>query len=277
MIDINGTLYNETDLPLSPLDSSVYYGFSVYETFYIKNKKVAFFDEHMMRLKTSCDFFKFKFPEANDLKSRVKRLIESDGIIDGRLRLIVSAGNIADITKEKKNSTYIRIEEIKKSPSEIRLNLSSVKKPYPPIYPSNVKISANYFSLMSYIESKKKGFDEGIMTTTEGILTEGSYCNLFWTKGDKIFTPNTKSSILEGVTRSKIIEICKTLNFEIFEGIYYIQELENADNIFISSSTRGLLFVSQFENRIFTKNNYKYYEDIMKYYQKVQDNSFSLW
>ncbi len=57
MIDINGALYNETDLPLSPLDSSVYYGFSVYETFYVKNKKVAFFDEHMMRLKTSCNFF----------------------------------------------------------------------------------------------------------------------------------------------------------------------------------------------------------------------------
>lgn len=277
MIDINGVLYNENDLVLSPLDASVFYGFSVYETLYIKNKKVAFYDEHLLRLKTSCDFFNIPFPDSGDLKIRIKKLIEKDNIIDGRLRVITSPGNINNITNSKKCSTFIRIEEIKQSPTDIRLTLSTIKKPYPPIYPSNVKISANYFSLLSYIESKKKGFDEGLMTTADNIITEGSYCNIFWSKQDVLFTPDIKSSILEGVTRSKILDICNKLDFKIKEGIFYLQELENADNIFISSSTRGLLFVSQYDDKKFNKNIYNNYNEIMKYYEKIQDDSFSQW
>jgi branched-subunit amino acid aminotransferase/4-amino-4-deoxychorismate lyase len=277
MIDINGELYDENDLVLSPLDASVYYGFSVYETLYIKNKKVAFFDEHLLRLKTSCDFFNIQFPDSIELKNRIKKLIENDKISHGRLRVITSPGNISSITNSKNCNTFIRIEEIKQTPTEIKLTLSSVKKPYPPIYPSNVKISANYFSLMSYIESKKKGFDEGLMVTSNNIITEGSYCNIFWSRKDKLYTPNINCSILEGVTRSKIVEICKNLNFKIEEGIFKIDELETVDNIFISSSTRGLLFVSQFDDKKFNNNLYNHYNEIMENYEKIQDDSFSLW
>jgi len=277
MIDINGVLYKENDLVLSPLDASVYYGFSVYETLFIKNKKVAFYEEHLSRLKTSCDFFNIKFPNSEDLKIRIKTLIEKDNIIDGRLRIINSPGNIINVGNSNICSTFLRIEEIKQIPKEIKLTLSTVKKPSPPIYPSNVKISANYFSLMSYIESKKKGFDEGIMTTSNNIITEGSYCNIFWSKKDELFTPNINCSILEGVTRSKIIEICNKLNFKIEEGIYNIEELDSADNIFISSSTRGLLFVSQYDNKKYNNILHNNFIEIMKYYEKIQDDSFNLW
>ena len=277
MIDINGKLYDEKDLVLSPLDASVYYGFSVYETLYIKNKKVAFFEEHLSRLKTSCDFFNIKFPDSVDLKNRIKTLIEKNNISHGRLRIITSPGNISTITNSSSCNTFIRLEEIKQTPSEIKLTLSSVKKPSPPIYPSNVKISANYFSLMSYIESKKKGFDEGLMTTANNIITEGSYCNIFWSKNDLLYTPNINCSILEGVTRSKIIEISNQLNFKIEEGVFKLEDLELADNIFISSSTRGLLFVSRFDDRTFSKNIYNHYNEIMEKYEKIQDDSFNLW
>ena len=109
MIDINGVLYNEDDLVLSPLDASVFYGFSVYETLYIKNKKVAFYDEHLLRLKTSCDFFNIQFPDSGDLKIRIKKLIEKDNIIDGRLRVITSPGNINNITKMDNYILFVHI------------------------------------------------------------------------------------------------------------------------------------------------------------------------
>ena len=277
MIDLNGSIVSEDTLPFSPLDASAYYGFSVYETFYVKNSKVAFFEEHYNRLKNSCEYFQFPTPTIGDLKLRIKNLISKTAVEHGRLRLIVSPGNISELLSPKSITSIIKIEQITSIPNDIKLLITSIRKPEPAIFPPFVKISSNIVSLLSYREAKLNGYDEGIMLTTQNHISEGSYCNLFWTFNNELHTPSLDSSILEGVTRNKIIEVCNTLNIKINDNKYLSKELESCENLYISSSTRGLLFVSKLNNRIFTKDTFHKSNELKNLYEELQKESFEKW
>jgi 4-amino-4-deoxychorismate lyase len=277
MIDLNGSLVSEDSLPFSPLDASAYYGFSVYETFYVKNSKVAFFEEHCNRLKSSCEYFQFPTPKKEDLKQRIKNLISNTSIEHGRLRLIVSPGKFSEVISPKSTTSVIKIEQITSTPNDIKLLITSVRKPEPSVFPPFVKISSNIVSLLSYREAKLSGYDEGIMLTTKDHVSEGSYCNLFWSRNNELFTPSLDSSILEGVTRNKIIEVCNTLSIKINENKYLAKELETCDNLYISSSTRGLLFVSKLNDKIFIRDTFSKSNEIKNLYEKLQDESLEKW
>jgi branched-subunit amino acid aminotransferase/4-amino-4-deoxychorismate lyase len=277
MIDLNGSIISEDTLPFSPLDASAYYGFSVYETFYVKDSKVAFFEEHYNRLKNSCEYFQFPTPLLHELKQRIKNLISKTSVEHGRLRLIVSPGKFSEVISPKSITSVIKIEQITSTPNDIKLLITSVRKPEPSIFPPFVKISSNIVSLLSYREAKLGGYDEGIMLTTKDHVSEGSYCNLFWTRNNELFTPSLDSSILEGVTRNKIIEVCNTLNIKINENKYLIKDLEACDNLYISSSTRGLLFVSKLNNRIFREDTFNKSNEIKNLYEKLQNESLEKW
>lgn len=276
-IDINGTLHEERDLSLSPLDSSVYYGLSVYETMFLKNGNIAFFEEHMSRLEISTKFFNLEYPSPTEVRNRIKELVRKNQLINGRIRLIVSGGKYTELGKKNNPNSFITFEIIHTFSDSITLCTTSIKKPEPYIYPPGVKVSANHFSLMSYLEAKRKGFQEGIMLTEKEHIAEGSYCNLFWKKGDSFFTPSLDSSILDGVTRNKIIEICQNLQIECKQDKYSLQDLESCDSLYISSSTRGLLRVSRLNDKLFynTADNEKIKIDIE--YEKLLEKSLIEW
>lgn len=277
MIDINGKLFEGEELQFSPLDSAVYYGFSVYETMFIKNSSVGFFNEHMDRLDFSSKFFKFPLMNRVILTERIKKYITTNQIINGRLRLIYTPGNYKSINKINEMNSILSHEKIDEIKSSINLCTTLVKKPNPFYLPPQVKISSNLFSLMSYREAKEKGYDEGIMFSGNDIVSEGSYCNLFWVKNNKIYTPDLNSSILDGVTRNKILLSAKKNGINIYEGVYYKSDLFSSDSLFISSSTRGLLSVSRLDEKIFHETDIKEINLIKNEYESLLDESLKAW
>ncbi len=277
MIDINGTLYSENIIPFSPLDASAYYGLSVYETFFVKRSKVAFFDDHYSRLEKSCQYFQIPIPEKMEVKQRIQTLIQKENVELGRLRLIVSPGSYKEIVSPKTQNSFLNLERLNSTPKEIQLLLTNVRKPDPPLFPPFAKVSSNLLSLLSYREAILSGYQEGIMLTTNNHIAEGSYCNLFWSKGKELYTPSLECSILEGVTRSKILEVCESLDLTVHEGKYFPEELDSCDNLYISSSTRGLLYVSKYNDRLFSGDIFHKSLDIKNSYEVLQDESLEVW
>lgn len=277
MIDINGTLHPENSLPFSPLDASTYYGLSVYETFFVKGGRVAFYDDHYSRLEKSCQYFQIPIPEKIEVKKRIQTLIQKENVELGRLRLIVSPGSFKEIVSPKTQNSILNLERLNSTPKEIQILLTSVRKPEPPIFPPFAKVSSNILSLLSYREAILSGYQEGIMLTTNNHIAEGSYCNLFWSKGKELYTPSLDCSILEGVTRSKILEVCESLDLTVHEGKFFPEELDSCDNLYISSSTRGLLYVSKYNDRLFSGDIFHKSSDIKNSYEILQDESLEKW
>lgn len=111
--------------------------------------------------------------------------------------------------------------------------------------PSNLKLSNGLNYILAQREAQAMGYQEGVMCTVDGYLSETTMANLFWLKDGVLFTPDTTCDILSGIMRSLIIE---ALN-----GLIPIQTcratpdvLDHADAVFTTNSLRELHPVKEY-------------------------------
>ena len=80
--------------------------------------------------------------------------------------------------------------------------------------------------------------DEALVLNSRGILCEGSMSNVFLVKDGEVRTPSLSSGCLAGVTRALVMELCNKLNISIEETVLGEPDIQDADEIFLTSSAR---------------------------------------
>src|SRR6185437_11971476 len=99
-------------------------------------------------------------------------------------------------------------------------------------------------------EAHQRGFDEVVLLNEHGQVSECTSANIFALFGDQVVTPPLSSSgCLPGVTRGLLLEEIKIPGLTIREGGLTPKELESADQVFITSTTRNLLPVLEIDGR----------------------------
>jgi branched-chain amino acid aminotransferase len=99
------------------------------------------------------------------------------------------------------------------------------------------KSGANYMnSQLIKMEALLNGFAEGIALDDRGYVSEGSGENIFLVSGDVVLTPPLSSSILPGITRDSVIQICQELGITIKERTIQRAALYVADELFFSGT-----------------------------------------
>jgi len=103
--------------------------------------------------------------------------------------------------------------------------------------PAMAKSGANYMnSQLIKMEALLNGFAEGIALDDRGYVSEGSGENIFMVAGDTVLTPPLSSSILPGITRDSVIQICDELGIPIKERTIQRAALYVADELFFSGT-----------------------------------------
>jgi branched-chain amino acid aminotransferase len=103
--------------------------------------------------------------------------------------------------------------------------------------PAMAKSGANYMnSQLIKMEALLNGFAEGIALDDRGFVSEGSGENIFLVSGDIVITPPLSSSILPGITRDSVIQICHELGITIKERTIQRAALYVADELFFSGT-----------------------------------------
>jgi branched-chain amino acid aminotransferase len=103
--------------------------------------------------------------------------------------------------------------------------------------PAMAKSGANYMnSQLIKMEALLNGFAEGIALDDRGYVSEGSGENIFLVTGDVVLTPPLSSSILPGITRDSVIQICHELGITIKERTIQRAALYVADEVFFSGT-----------------------------------------
>src|SRR5258705_7392046 len=103
--------------------------------------------------------------------------------------------------------------------------------------PAMAKSGANYMnSQLIKMEALLNGFAEGIALDDRGYVSEGSGENIFVVAGDVVLTPPLSSSILPGITRDSVIQICEELGITIKERSIQRAALYVADELFFSGT-----------------------------------------
>jgi branched-chain amino acid aminotransferase len=117
--------------------------------------------------------------------------------------------------------------------------------------PVRAKICGAYAnSALATDDVRRAGFDEAILLNEAGHVTEGATCNLFMVRKGVLITPPVNENVLEGITRSTILEIAhKELGMPILERPVDRSELYIADELFLSGTAVGLAPVVRVDHR----------------------------
>ena len=105
---------------------------------------------------------------------------------------------------------------------------------------AGVKSTSYADHVLAYRHALNAGADEALMLNSQGHLAEGSMSNVFVVKDGVVQTPSLASGCLPGVTRQLVIDLCADLDLPVEECQLGVQDIDNADEIFLTSSLREI-------------------------------------
>lgn len=129
--------------------------------------------------------------------------------------------------------------------------VSSWKRSDDNAIPPRAKVSGCYANTALIVtDARMAGFDDAIVLSPDGHVTEGSAMNLFLVQNGKLVTSNTTDNILVGVTRNTIIEIAKDLGIETVQREIDRTELYISDEAFYCGTGAQISPITKIDNRL---------------------------
>jgi branched-chain amino acid aminotransferase len=258
LININGELKKPEQATISIFDRSFLYGDSVYEVTRSYDGKIFALNEHLERLWQSMNFLSFDDrPSLEDLKNQITLTFNALNKPNTYIRIIVSRGvgeMGLDINKVNAPNVVIIIKEMLPNPREwyehgVEYIISSIKRmPKDALNP--MAKTGNYLnSILALIEAKKAKAFDAILLDHDNYVCEGTTNNIWIVKGNYVFTPPASRAILNGITRQFILGF-KTLNFTISEKDLLVEDLMNADEVFLTSSLKEIVPIIKINDKI---------------------------
>ena len=113
----------------------------------------------------------------------------------------------------------------------------------------DIKATGLLANVLAMHQAQAKSAKEALMVR-QGYLTEGASCNVFLIEQGRVFTPLLDGHILGGTTRMLLLELLDDLGIECIEQPLQVERLERADEVWISSSTRGVLPVTEIDAKV---------------------------
>jgi branched-chain amino acid aminotransferase len=110
---------------------------------------------------------------------------------------------------------------------------------------AGVKVTSWLDNVWNYYEAQQAGFDEVVLLNERGEVAECTAANIFCVKGGRVATPPVSAGCLQGITRSVLLEIGAGVGAPVEERILRPEDLYAADEVFISSTNRSMLGVSE--------------------------------
>lgn len=231
------------------LDEGIFFGKGVFETILFLEKPI-FLKEHIERLKNGMKELGLEELEEEMLLD----YISLNFIKNKAVKILVTPQNIIITERE---IPYVEEDYIQGS----SLKLSKVRR--------NSTSMLCYIKSTNYIENmieknkaKEDGFKDVLFLNENGYLSETSCANIFIVKNDKIYTPKVSCGLLNGIIRMWVIE-----NFPVIEKELRLDDLKNADEVFITNSLMGIMKVKKFEDIEY--NNNKIIENVQLAYQEA--------
>ena len=278
-IYINGKFYKRKDAKISVFDSSTILGDGIWDSLRYHNNNFIFLKEHLDRL--------YKDAKLIDLKIHLNRKKLSEALIktikinkmktDVHLRIIVSRGIKSTPYQSPKvtisKPTIIIIPEYKKPDIEAYkkgLKLVTVKTIRGPINVQNPQINSlsKLNCILACIEANKKNADEALMFDINGNIATNNSTHFFFVKNNTVFTSTGKYCVT-GITRQKIIDLCKKNKIKVKEKNFKLNEVLNADEAFCTGSFAGIVPVNQINKKKYSLKKNPITKELTNFYNNL--------
>ncbi len=257
LVYINGELVPKEEAKVSVFDHGFLYGDGVFEGIRVYDGRVFKLDEHVDRLYDSARAIMLEIPMSKDeMKEAIIETVRANGLRDAYIRVVVSRGEGdlgLDPEKCPEPNVVIIVEPMDPLYGDlyekgIRVITSSVRRIPPESLDPKIK-SCNYLNnILAKIQANLAGVEEAIMLDHEGYVAEGTGDNIFVVENGEVFTP-PDDTVLRGITRQTVMEICEELGIPVAEKRITLGELYAADEVFLTGTAAEVAPVREVDGR----------------------------
>lgn len=250
MFLINGERQNT----LAVTDRATQFGDGCFTTARIAAGRVAFLSAHLNRLRVACERLFIPFTQWEELAGEMQQMAQAKG--DGVLKVILSRGAGGRGYSGKTCQTPSRILSVSDTPSHythwrkdgIRLALSPVRLGCNP-HLAGIKHLNRLEQVLIRSHLEQTDADEALVLDSDGWITECCAANLFWRKGNEVFTPILDRAGVAGIMRQQCLTLLADSPWRVSETRARPEALAEADEVIICNALMPLVPVNAFAER----------------------------
>jgi branched-chain amino acid aminotransferase len=230
---------------ISPLDHGFLYGDGVFETVRTYEGRPFKLAGHLERLVQSCRRIGLSMPKsAEKFPPMIDKILARNKIKEGMIRIAITRGpGPVGLDSALCPAPTLLVMAFPFTPPPealyakgIALKIVKTVRNIPEAIPSEIKSSNFLNNILAKMEAGQSGADEGIFLNHKGHVAEGTISNIFYVRRNTLTTPSLKAGILDGITRSAVIEIAKKNGIPVEEKLFRPKSLLSAEECFITST-----------------------------------------
>ncbi len=256
---LNGKFVDASKAVVSVFDHGLLYGDGVFEGIRSYNGRIFKLREHIDRLFESAHTIMLRIPMSKPaLIETVKQSLRVNRLRDAYIRLVVTRGE-GDLGLDPRKCTaptvFIIADTIELYPKRLyeqglELITVATQRNVPEALNPQIK-SLNYLNnILAKIEAITAGYEEAIMLSHSGYVTECTGENIFLVRRTRLLTPPPYIGVLRGITRQTVMELGARARLDVREELLTRYDLFNADEVFLTGTAAEIIPVVKIDGRV---------------------------
>ena len=257
LIYVNGRIVPKAEAVVSVYDSGFMLGDGVWEGLRLYNGHWAFLDDHLDRL--------FEAAKAIDLdigmgRADVIAALEelraaNDMETDAHARLMVTRGvksrpfQHPSLSRSGPSVVIIMEHSRPNIPRPVRLATVPHLRGLPMTQDPKLNSHSKLNCILACIAAEKAGADEALMLDVHGFVNTTNACNFFIVRKGEVWT-STGDYCMNGITRSKVIELCRANGIPVHERNFSLVDTYGADEAFLTGTFGAQTPVGEIDGRM---------------------------
>ena len=278
-IYVNGSFFSRNEAKISVFDSGYLVGDGIWEGIRLTKGRLVFLEEHLNRLWQAAKSTSINLPfSKEELKSIIYQTTEKNSMEDGvHVRVMITRGikktpsQDPRLTISGPNVVVIpefKIADESSKNTGLTLFTSTIRRGSPDYLDPKLNCHSKLHEVQALVQAIEAGADEALMLDIHGFVSTCNSTNFFMVKNGTVIT-STDQYCMNGITRQKIIEICKENHIPVIEKNFSLYDVYDADECFVTGTFAGLSPVISIDGRMIdNKSNTKISESLSSLYKK---------
>jgi branched-chain amino acid aminotransferase len=240
---------------LSPGQAGLLNGWGLFTTMRIFRGEAFAYERHWRRLEKDAGRIRLPFSfDPAKVRHHLSELLAANQVAEGTARIYMIYNRVGFWQSEEpipQVDLLLFTAGLPPHPEQARLSVAEHgRHAGSPL--AGVKVTSWLNNVWHLAEAQSQGWNEVVLLNERGEVAECTTANIFCVKNGKVTTPPLSSGCLEGVTRGTLLEIAPRNGVSLVEQTLMPEDLYSADEVFITSTNRSLLGISEISGHKFS-------------------------
>ena len=255
MVFLNGRFLPVGEARVSALDRGFLYGDGIFETLRVVDGRPFLAAEHLRRFRAGAAFLGIPLAWSDaELAGVWQELFRLNHARDGVLRMTLSRGPGPRGYSPRGAGPPTLLVTLHPAPPATgapagwRVVTSRIRGTGPRML-APYKVCNRLPQILARADADAAGADEALILDEAGRVVEGASANVFWVRGDELWSPGPHEGALDGITRRWVADQCRKLGWTVREGTLPLEQVRDAEGLFFTLSSLGPVEACELDGR----------------------------